>query len=207
MSCHLVDHPLVHDRLARIRHRDTSSEGFRRAVHQVAQLVAVEAMRDLELAASETPTPLAPAATRVLARPVIVVPILRAGLGMLHGILELVPEAVVGHIGLFRNEETHRPESYYSRLPAGLDEAEVLLVDPMLATGRSAAAAAEQLKAAGARRLRFLSIIAAPEGVRHFAAAHPDVPIYTAALDDGLTPSAFITPGLGDAGDRYFGTL
>ena len=193
MSFQVVQHSLVRDRLARLRHCETEPEAFRRAVHQLAQLVAAEAMRDLEVREEERRTPLAATRVEVLARPVVLVPILRAGLGMLQGVLELVPEAQVGHIGLYRNEETHRPESYYAKLPAGLGEGEVFLLDPMLATG--------------ARRIRFLSVIAAPEGVRCFAAKHPDVAVYTAALDEGLTSAAYITPGLGDAGDRYFGTL
>ena len=207
MSFQVVEHSLVRDRLARLRHCETEPEAFRRAVHQLAQLVAAEAMRDLEMREEERQTPLAATRVEVLARPVVLVPILRAGLGMLQGVLELVPEAQVGHIGLYRNEETHRPESYYAKLPAGLGEGEVFLLDPMLATGNSAVAAVDQLKAAGARRIRFLSVIAAPEGVRCFAAKHPDVAVYTAALDEGLTSAAYITPGLGDAGDRYFGTL
>ena len=207
MSFQVVEHSLVRDRLARLRHSETEPEAFRRAVHQLAQLVAAEAMRDLEMREEERQTPLAATRVEVLARPVVLVPILRAGLGMLQGVLELVPEAQVGHIGLYRNEETHRPESYYAKLPAGLGDGEVFLLDPMLATGNSAVAAADQLKAAGARRIRFLSVIAAPEGVRCFAAKHPDVAVWTAALDEGLTSAAYITPGLGDAGDRYFGTL
>lgn len=207
MKLTIVDHPLVHDRLARLRHRDTGPEEFRRAVHQISQMLAYEATRQLPLRETETPTPLVTARTRALARPVVVVPILRAGLGMLHGVLELLPEARVGHIGLARNEETHLPVSYYAKVPPRMDEADVLLVDPMLATGHSATEAATQLKAAGARHLIFVSIIAAPKGYYHFHSVHPDIPVFTAAVDDGLTPAAFITPGLGDAGDRYCGTF
>ncbi len=207
MSLTVVEHPVIHDRLTRLRHRDTAPEDFRRAVHQISVMLAYEAARLLGVRETETPTPLVTARTKFLARPVIVVPILRAGLGMLHGVLELLPEARIGHTGMARNEETKLPESYYAKVPPRMDEADVLLVDPMLATGHSAAAAASQLKAAGARRLIFLSIIAAPEGYDNFHRLHPDVPVFTAALDDGLTPAAFITPGLGDAGDRYFGTF
>ncbi len=207
MSLTVVDHPVIHDRLTRLRHRDTPPDEFRRAVHQISVMLAYEAARLFGLRDTETPTPLVTARTKFLARPVVVVPILRAGLGMLHGVLELLPEARVGHIGMARNEETRLPESYYVKLPPRMDEADVLLVDPMLATGHSAAAAASQLKAAGALRLIFLSIIAAPEGFENFRRLHPDVSVFTAALDDGLTPAAFITPGLGDAGDRYFGTF
>ena len=202
----VLDHPIVHDRLARLRHRDTEPEAFRRALHQISRILACEAARLLPLRDTETPTPLTIARTKELARPVVVVPILRAGLGMVHGVLDLLPEARVGHIGLARNEETHLPEAYYHKMPPAITGADVFLVDPMLATGNSAVEAATQIKAAGALRLIFLSIIAAPEGVATFEAAHPDVPIFTAALDDGLTPRAYITPGLGDAGDRYCGT-
>lgn len=202
----VVDHPVVHDRLSRLRHRDTEPERFRLAMHQLSEFVAFEALRGLSTRETSIPTPLAPARCRVLAKPIVVVPILRAGLGMLHGVLQILPEAQVGHIGLVRNEETHRPESYYQKLPPDIAAAEVLLVDPMLATGHSAAAAVSQLKAAGARHIIFLCVIAAPEGVIHFASQHPEVPIYTAALDACLTHKAYISPGLGDAGDRYFGT-
>ena len=170
-------------------------------------MLVCEAARLLPLRETETPTPLVTARTRMLARPVIVVPILRAGLGMVQGVLSLLPEASIGHIGFARNEETKLPESYYSKFPPHMEAADVILVDPMLATGRSAAAAVTQLKSAGAQHIIFLCIIAAPEGWEHFHATHPDVPVFTAALDDGLTPAAFITPGLGDAGDRYCGTL
>lgn len=207
MSLTVVDHPVIHDRLSRMRHRDTPPQAFRAAVHEISLMLAYEAARLLPVRETETPTPLVTARTHVLARPVIVIPILRAGLGMLHGVLELLPEARIGHIGLARNEETKLPESYYTKVPPRMEEADVLLVDPMLATGHSAAEAATQLKAAGAARLIFLSIIAAPEGYAHFHSIHPEVPVFTASLDDGLTPAAFITPGLGDAGDRYCGTF
>jgi uracil phosphoribosyltransferase len=207
MSLTVADHPVIHDRLACLRHRDTGVEAFRRCLHQITALLVCEATRLLPVRETETPTPLVMARARVLARPVVVVPILRAGLGMVQGVLSLLPEARIGHIGLARNEETKLPESYYSRFPPELGEADVILVDPMLATGRSAAAAVTQLKAAGARNVMFLCIIAAPEGVAHFHGVHPEVPVFTGALDDGLTAAAFITPGLGDAGDRYCGTL
>lgn len=206
MSLTVVDHPVIHDRLTRMRHRDTAPEAFRAAVHQISLMLAYEAARMLPVRETDTPTPLVAAKTKVLARPVVVVPILRAGLGMLHGVLELLPEARVGHIGLARDEETKLPGSYYFKTPPRMEEADVLLVDPMLATGNSAAEAATQLRAAGASRILFLSIIAAPEGYAHFHRIHPDIPVITAAMDDGLTPAAFITPGLGDAGDRYCGT-
>ena len=207
MNLTVADHPIIHDRLSCLRHRDTGPEAFRRCLHQITALLVSEAARLLPLREIETPTPLVTARSKVLARPVVVVPILRAGLGMVQGVLSLLPEASIGHIGLARNEETKLPEKYYSKFPPHLEAADVILVDPMLATGGSAVEAVSQLKAAGARHLIFLCIIAAPEGREHFHARHPDVPIFTAALDDGLTPAAFITPGLGDAGDRYCGTL
>lgn len=207
MSLTVADHPVIHDRLACLRHRDTGVEAFRRCLHQITALLVAEATRLLPVEETETPTPLVTTRAKVLARPVVVVPILRAGLGMVQSVLSLLPEARVGHIGLARNEETKCPESYYGKFPPNLGEADVILVDPMLATGRSAAEAVTQLKAAGARHLIFLCIIAAPEGWAHLHSVHPDVPAFTAALDDGLTPNAFITPGLGDAGDRYCGTV
>ena len=207
MEVTVVHHPIVQDRLARLRHIDTPPDSFRRAVHELAMLMAFEATRTLSVKTEIIPTPVAPATVRVLERPVVVVPILRAGLGMLQGILALLPDALIGHIGMARNEETHLPESYYLKLPACLPEADVLLVDPMLATGHSGAAAAACLKEAGAKRIVFVTILSTPEGIAVFEKEHPDVPVFTAALDDGLTPNAFITPGLGDAGDRYFGTL
>jgi uracil phosphoribosyltransferase len=207
MEVTVVDHPVVQDRLARLRHRDTPPESFRRAVHELGMLMAFEATRSLEVRTEMVPTPVALATSQVLARPVVVVPILRAGLGMLQGILSLLPEALIGHIGMARNEKTKRPESYFLKLPPGIADADVLLVDPMLATGHSGAAAATKLKEAGATRIAFVSILATPEGIAVFQAAHPDIPVFTASIDDGLTTNAFITPGLGDAGDRYFGTL
>lgn len=207
MEVTVVDHPVVQDRLARLRHRDTPLDSFRRAVHELGMLMAFEATRSLEVRTEMVPTPVALATSQVLARPVVVVPILRAGLGMLQGILSLLPEALIGHIGMARNEETKRPESYFLKLPPGIADADVLLVDPMLATGHSGAAAATKLKEAGATRIAFVSILATPEGIAVFQAAHPDIPVFTASIDDGLTANAFITPGLGDAGDRYFGTL
>jgi uracil phosphoribosyltransferase len=207
MSLTIVDHPLVHDRLATLRAKDANHVVFRSAVHQLAQMVTFSATAQWETRVQKVVTPLTVMSGRELARPVIVVPILRAGLGMLQGVLELLPEATVGHIGLARCEETHRPQKYYARFPKHLAAAEVLLVDPMLATGHSAIAAVKQLREAGAERISFLCLIAAPEGIACFQAACPEVPLFAAAMDDGLTAQAFITPGLGDAGDRYFGTI
>lgn len=207
MSLTVADHPVIHDRLACLRHRDTGVEAFRRCLHQITGLLVCEASRLLLVRETETQTPLVTAKAKVLARSIVVVPILRAGLGMVQGVLSLLPEARVGHIGLARNEETKLPESYYSKFPPHLDESDVIVVDPMLATGRSAVEAVTQLKNAGAQHIIFLCIIAAPEGWEYFQLVHPEVPVFTAALDDGLTPAAFITPGLGDAGDRYCGTM
>lgn len=206
MEVTVVQHPVVQDRLARLRHQDTPPDCFRRAVHELAMLMAFEATRSLDVRTEIIPTPVAQARVRVLARPVVVVPILRAGLGMLQGILALLPDALIGHIGMARNEHTKRPESYFLKLPPGIASADVLLVDPMLATGHSGAAAATKLKESGASRIAFVCILATPEGIAVFQEAHPEIPIFTASIDDGLTGNAFITPGLGDAGDRYFGT-
>jgi len=206
MSLHLVDHALVRDRLARIRSVQSDTASFRRAVHDIARLMCAEVTRDLETRECEVETPLGTAAAQLLARPVVLVPILRAGVGLLHGFTEILTEASIGYIGLFRDEETHRPTSYYCKLPSTVPDADVILVDPMLATGGSAADAADELKRAGATRIRFACLIAAPEGVEAFTARHPDVPIFAAAQDERLDDNAFIVPGLGDAGDRYFGT-
>jgi len=204
----VLDHPLIQVRLTTLRNKLTATPEFRRALHDIAELAAFELTRDLELAETEVETPLVATQGAMLARRLVLVPILRAGVGMLNGFSDLLSESVIGHIGMYRDEETLEPKSYYTNLPAAaeLAESDVILIDPMLATGSSSAEAASQLKAAGARRIRFVSLIAAPEGVRMFAEQHPDVRIYTASLDQGLDENAYIVPGLGDAGDRYFGT-
>jgi len=203
----LVSHPLARVRLTTLRDRETSSAEFRRALGDLASLLLMEATRDLEIAPRPIETPLAPFAGSALARPLVVVPILRAGLGMAEAILTLLPEASVGHIGMARDEETFRPASYYCRQPERLSAADVLLVDPMLATGHSADGAIAKLKRLGATRIRFVCVVSCPEGLRHLTTAHPDVPVFTAAIDDRLNERAYIVPGLGDAGDRYFGTV
>lgn len=170
-------------------------------------LLFVEASRDLETGEEAVVTPLAPTTGRVLVHPIVLVPILRAGLGMVDGIWPLVPTARLAHIGIYRDEETTRPHPYYSKFGPALDPADVFLVDPMLATGQSAVEAVNQLKAHGARRVRFLCLVSAPPGLDTFHAAHPDVPVFTAAIDDHLNDRSYIVPGLGDAGDRYFGTV
>ena len=203
----VIDHPLVQIRLTRLRDATTGHEEFRRCVHEITRLMAYEITRNWETSTYPIRTPLTETTGISLLHPPVLAPILRAGLGMLHGMLEVLPEARVGHIGLFRNEETKLPESYYLRTPEDLTQSKVVLLDPMLATGNSAVAAAQQLKDLGSAQILFACIISAPEGIACFQAAHPDIPIFTAAIDQGLTDTAYITPGLGDAGDRYFGTV
>ncbi len=206
-AAHLVDHPLILDRLTRVRDTTTSPEEFRRSVHEITQLMAFEVTRDFRTSPRKVSTPLDSATGGEIAVPIVLVPILRAGLGMLNGFLHILREARVGHIGMFRNETTLLPENYYCNLPDDLDQAEVLLIDPMLATGNSSSEAVKRLKENGARRIRFVCLVSCPEGITHFHAENPDVPIYTAAIDRGLNEIGYIVPGLGDAGDRYFGTL
>jgi len=206
MPLHIVDHPLIHDVLVRLRDRETPCDEFRRLARRVSLLVAVEATRDLALAEGVVETPLETAKARRLSSRVVAVPVLRAGLGMLDAFLELVPSAQVGYFGLERNEETAVARRYYEKVPANLAGAVVFLLDPMLATGGSAAMAVEGLAGLGARQVRLLSIVAAPEGVAHLSSAAPDALVYTAALDRGLNDRKYILPGLGDFGDRLFGT-
>jgi len=203
----LVDHPLVRAKLTRIRDERTPSEEFRRGISELAALMAFEATRTLDTVSANVQTPVAPFTGVALARQIILIPILRAGLGMVDGMSKVLPEASVGHIGLFRDETTHRPRNYYHNLPAHLSSADVLVLDPMLATGWSATAAIELLKAQGGSRIRFVCLVSCPEGLAQLGAAHPDVPIFTAAIDERLNERAYIVPGLGDAGDRYFGTF
>jgi uracil phosphoribosyltransferase len=203
---HIVDHPLVHDALADLRDRRTTPEHFRRAAQRISLLLAAEAMRDVAGLAVTVDTPLGPAPGRRIAHDVVVVPVLRAGLGMLAAVLDLVPTARVGHIGLARDEETAVASQYYVRLPVDLHKSVVLVVDPMLATGGSALAALEVLKRAGATDLRLVCIVAAPEGLAAVARAHPEVCVYTPVVDIGLNAHYFIVPGLGDFGDRLYGT-
>ena len=203
---HLIDHPVIRERLSHIRSVDSDISTFRHALHDIAMIMCGEVTRDLETVEIEVETPLTKTRGHALAHPIVLVPILRAGVGLLNGFTEILAEASVGYIGLFRDEATHEPHSYYRKLPENLADAEVILLDPMLATGGSAADAADELKRAGARRVRFACLIAAPEGVACFEERHPDIPIHAAALDEHLNDQAFIVPGLGDAGDRYFGT-
>ena len=206
MALHLVDHPLVHDALAELRNVDTGPTAFRRAARRISMLLIAEALRGLEVRDGTVSTPLGAAPARVIATDVVMVPVLRAGLGMLEAGLDLVPNARVGHIGLQRDEITAVASRYYSRLPPDLSESFVLLLDPMLATGGSAAAAVDILCAAGARTISLACIVSAPEGVAVMDARHPDVDVYTPAVDRELNAHKFIVPGLGDFGDRLYGT-
>ena len=202
----VVEHPVLSDRVAVLRDRTTAHGLFRRAMHEASAILAIEATRDLPVVEATVDTPLEPAAGRKLAAEVAVVPVLRAGLGMVEGFLRLLPDARVGHLGMYRDEVALSPIDYYERLPPALADAYVYVVDPMLATGGSAVHALNRLKGAGARRLRLICLVCAPEGVAAVAAAHPDVPIWAAALDRRLDEHGYIRPGLGDAGDRVFGT-
>jgi uracil phosphoribosyltransferase len=206
MDVHVVRHPLVEDVLAALRDRRTSSDVFRQLARRVSLLLVAEATRDLPLAESAIDTPLETTTVRRLAARVVAVPVLRAGLGMLDGFLELVPQAQVGYFGLERDETTAVARRYYEKVPKDLGGAVVFLLDPMLATGGSAAMAIEGLAELGARSVRLLSIVAAPEGIALLRSVVPDASVYTAAIDRGLNDRKFILPGLGDFGDRLFGT-
>ncbi len=204
----VMDHPLIQHKLTYLRDKNTGSKEFRALVSEIATLVCYEATRDLPLEETEIKTPLVKTKTKVIAgRKLALVPILRAGLGMVDGVLTLVPAAKVGHIGLYRDHETLQPVEYYSKLPSDLPQRDVLVLDPMLATGGSAIDAISIIKRSQPKSIKFLCIIAAPEGVRALTQAHPDVQVYCAAVDDRLNENGYILPGLGDAGDRIFGTL
>ncbi len=203
----ILDHPLVQHKVSHLRDRNTGTKEFKELVSEIATLLCYEATRDLPTEEVEIETPVAIAKTRVLSgRKLALVPILRAGLGMVDGMLSLLPAAKVGHIGLYRNEETLEPVEYYCKLPSDIAERDVMVLDPMLATGGSAVDAITQIKKRGAKSIKFLAIIAAPEGLERLHTTHPDVDIYVAALDEKLNENGYIIPGLGDAGDRIFGT-
>ena len=202
----VVNHPLLKRDLTVLRRKHTPHGEFRQKVSDAAAILAYEAMRDIDVREVPIETPLESATGYEIAEEVIVVPIMRAGLGMVDGFVRYIPEARVGHLGLQRDETTKRPIDYYSNVPKGIEQAHVFVVDPMLATGGSASAAIKHLKERGARRFTFACLVAAPEGVERLNGLHPDVPIVTATLDRGLDENAFIRPGLGDAGDRIFGT-
>ena len=207
-TLHVVDHPLITHKLSIMRNKKTGSKDFRELLNEIAMLMGYELTRDLPLEEIEIETPLTKMKAKVVkGKKLAIVPILRAGLGMVDGIQSLVPVAKVGHIGLYRDPETHMPVEYYCKLPLDIEDRLVILVDPMLATGGSAVDALHMLKARGCKQIRFMCLVAAPEGVKKVQDAHPDVDIYTAALDECLNDHAYIVPGLGDAGDRIFGTL
>ncbi len=207
-TLHVMDHPLITHKLSIMRNKKTGSKDFRELLEEIAMLMGYELTRDLPLRDIEIETPIQKMTAKTIAgKKLAIVPILRAGLGMVDGLLSLIPVAKVGHIGLYRDPETHLPVEYYCKLPPDIDERIVILVDPMLATGGSAVDALTKLKEKGCKNVRFMCLVAAPEGVAKVQEAHPDVDIYAAALDECLNDHAYIVPGLGDAGDRIFGTI
>lgn len=202
-----LNHPLIQHKISILRDKNTGTNEFRKLVEEIAMLMGYEALSDLPLRTIEVETPIQTCKTPVIAgKTLAVVPILRAGLGMVSGILALVPSAKVGHIGLYRDEETFEPHEYYCKLPDPIEERLIVVTDPMLATGGSAIAAIDFIKQHGGKNIKFMSVIAAPEGVKRLHEAHPDVQIYIGHVDEGLNEAAYICPGLGDAGDRIFGT-
>lgn len=206
-SIHILDHPLIQHKLTFVRDKNTGPKEFRELVEEISMLMAYEVTRGLSLQDYEVETPITKTKARVIAgKKMGIIPILRAGLGMVNGMLRLVPAAKVGHIGLYRDPKTLEPVEYYAKLPSDIAERDLIVVDPMLATGGSAVAAIDYLKRQGATSIRFVCLIAAPEGLQKLQAKHPDVDIYTASVDTCLNDHAYIVPGLGDAGDRLFGT-
>ena len=204
---YVLDHPLLQHKLSILRNKDTGVKEFREIVGEIAALMCYEATRNLPTEDIEVETPIGLAHTKILAgKKMAIVPILRAGLGMVDSIIDLIPSAKVGHVGLFRDPETHEPVKYYCKMPPDISEREVLVVDPMLATGHSAVQAIRILKQAGVANVKFMCIIASPEGIAAMQAAYPEVDIYCGAEDQGLNADAYIVPGMGDAGDRIFGT-
>ena len=203
----VVDHPLIQHKLTIIRDKNTSTKVFREVTNEIAMLMAYEVSRDMPLEDVVIETPICQSTQKTLSgKKVAIVPILRAGIGMVDGILELIPAAKVGHVGMYRDEETLEPHEYFMKLPEDIDSRQLFVVDPMLATGGSAIMAIDSLKKRGASNIRFVCLVAAPEGVKALQDAHPDIDIYTAALDEKLNENGYIVPGLGDAGDRLFGT-
>lgn len=203
----VMDHPLIQHKIGHIRKTSTGTKDFRQTISEIAMLICYEATRELPLADVTIQTPICEATVKQLkGKKLAVVPILRAGLGMVDGMLSLIPAAKVGHIGLYRDPETLEPKEYYCKLPADCEEREVFVVDPMLATGGSSVAAVQMLKDRGCKKIHFMCILAAPEGVERMKQAHPDVDMYIGALDEKLNEHGYIVPGLGDAGDRIFGT-
>lgn len=203
----IMDHPLIQHKIGYIRRTDTGTKSFRETISEIATLICYEATRDLQLSDVKIQTPICETTVKELkGKKMAIVPILRAGLGMVDGMLTLIPAAKIGHIGLYRDPKTLKPVEYYCKLPADCAEREVFVVDPMLATGGSSIAAIQMLKERGCKNIRFLCIIAAPEGVKAMQEAHPDVDMYIGSLDEKLNDNGYIVPGLGDAGDRIFGT-
>ena len=206
-NVHVIDHPLIQHKLAVLRNKETTVKEFRELVNEISGLMCYEATRNLPTVEVDVETPLMTAKCRMLAgKKLAIVPILRAGLGMVDAMVDLIPSAKIGHIGLYRDPETHKPVEYYCKLPEDVEKRQVFVVDPMLATGGSAVAAIDFLKAHGCKNIIMMNILGCPEGVAAVQAAHPDVEMYLAAMDEKLNDHAYILPGLGDAGDRIFGT-
>lgn len=206
-NLHIIAHPLVQHKISLLRDKNTGTKEFRELVSEIAMFICYEATRDLPLKEIELETPLCVAKTKIISgRKLAFIPILRAGLGMVDGVTKLVPAAKIGHIGLFRDPESKVPVKYYSKMPDDIAERDAIIVDPMLATGNSAVAAIDELKTSGVKNIKFMCIICSPEGVERIQTAHPDVEIYTGALDERLNEDKYIVPGVGDAGDRIFGT-
>ncbi|CUM76272.1 MULTISPECIES: uracil phosphoribosyltransferase [Turicibacter] len=207
IKVNILDHPLIQHKLTQIRQKETSTTQFRQMINEIGGLMVYEITRDLPLEQIEIQTPVATTKANVIAgKKMVVVPILRAGLGMVDGILQMIPSARIGHIGIFRDEETLQPVEYFAKFPDGLDQRDIFIVDPMLATGGSAIAAINSIKKRGAKNIKLVCLVGAPEGVKAVNEAHPDVTIYLASLDEKLNEKGYIVPGLGDAGDRIFGT-
>jgi len=202
----VLHHPLITHKLTQMRQKDTGTKDFRQNLDEIAGLMAYEITRDVPTRKVEIVTPVAPCVSEEMAKEIVLVPILRAGLGMVNGIRNLIPTAKVGHIGLYRDEETLEPHEYFAKFPSNLPESVVMVLDPMLATGGSASAAIEMIKKRGATVIKLICLVGAPEGVKRIEEDHPDVDIYLAALDEKLNEHGYIVPGLGDAGDRIFGT-
>ncbi len=203
----VVDHPMVQHKLSKLRDKDTSSKDFRALVRELAMFEGYEATRDLALEEVDVETPICRTICKQVAgKKMVIVPILRAGLGMVEGLQELVPSTFVGHLGMYRDPVTHEPHEYYAKMPDSIAQRDVIVVDPMLATGGSASAAIQYLRGLGVKNIKLMVLVAAPEGIEAVLAADPDVRIFTCAIDEGLNDAAYIVPGLGDAGDRIFGT-
>lgn len=206
-NLHIIDHPLVQHKITLLRDKNTGTKEFRELVSEIAMFICYEATRDLPLKEIEMETPLAVAKAKIISgRKLAFIPILRAGLGMIDGVTTLVPAAKIGHIGIFRDPDTHIPIKYYSKMPEDIAERDAIIVDPMLATGNSAVAAITELKSLGVKNIKFMCIICSPEGVEAINSTHPDVEIYAGVMDQGLNEDKYIVPGIGDAGDRIFGT-